>query len=87
MAGSSVIQATGTVEFEDDLRMGDLDGALGAAASILESIPNPPGGKGWSWVGCGCHEDPILDKITTYLHPCIGDIKFQLLCGVRIEPA
>ena len=33
-------------------------GALGAAAPILESISNPPGGAGWSWVGCGCHGDP-----------------------------
>ena len=30
-------------------------GALGAAAPILGSIPNPPWGTGWSWVGCGCH--------------------------------
>ena len=34
-------------------------GALGVAAPILESIPNPPGGAGWSWVGCGCHKVPI----------------------------
>ena len=34
-------------------------GALGAAAPILESILNPPGGAGWSWVGCGCHKVPI----------------------------
>ena len=34
-------------------------GALGAAAPILESISNPPGGAGWSWVGCGCHKVPI----------------------------
>ena len=33
-------------------------GALGAAAPILESIPKPPGGAGWSWVGCGCHKVP-----------------------------
>ena len=33
-------------------------GALGVAAPILESIPNPPGGAGWSWVGCGCHKVP-----------------------------
>ena len=33
-------------------------GALGAAAPILESIPNPLGGAGWSWVGCGCHKVP-----------------------------
>ena len=38
-------------------------GALRAAALILESIPNPPGGAGWSWVGCGCHKVPISDQI------------------------
>ena len=26
-------------------------GALGAAAPILESIPNPSGDAGWSWGG------------------------------------
>ena len=35
-------------------------GALGAAAPILESIPNPPGGAGWSWGQCGCHRDPLV---------------------------
>ena len=35
-------------------------GALGAAAPFLESIPNPPGDAGWSWVGCGCHKVPIF---------------------------
>ena len=62
-------------------------GALGAAAPILESISNPPGGAGWSWVGCGCQKDPISDQIPTCLVPHIGGIKLQLLCGVRIEPA
>ena len=58
LAGS-VIQATGMVEFEDGLWT-EASGALGAAASILESIPNPPRGKGWSWVGCGCHKFPFF---------------------------
>ena len=65
MAGS-VIQTTETVEFEDGLRMGvhlGGAGALVAAAPILESISNPSGGAGWSWVGCGCHKDPISDQI------------------------
>ena len=62
-------------------------GALVAAAPILGSISNPPGGAGWSWVGCGCHKDPISDQIPTCLVPRIGGIKLQLLCGVRIEPA
>ena len=29
-----------------------------AAAPSLGSIPNPPGGAGWSWGRCGCHRDP-----------------------------
>ena len=33
-------------------------GVLRAAAPILGSIPNPPGGAGWSWGQCGCHRDP-----------------------------
>ena len=61
--------------------------AFGAAASLLESISNPPGGAGWSWVGCGCQKDPISDQIPTCLVLRIGGIKLQLLCDVRIEPA
>ena len=59
----------------------------GIAAPILESISNPSGGAGWSWVGCGCQKDLISDQIPTCLVPRIGGIKLQLLCGVRIEPA
>ena len=62
-------------------------GALGAAAPILESISNPPGGAGWSWVGCGCQKDPISDQIPTCLVLRIGGIELQLSCGVRNEPA
>ena len=65
MAGL-VIQATGRTEFEDSLRTGvslEATGALGAAAPILESISNPSGGAGWSWVGCGCQKDLISDQI------------------------
>ena len=65
----------------------DAAGTLGATAPILGSISNPPGGAGWSWVGYGCHKDPILDQIPTSLVPRIGGIKAQLLCGVRIELA
>ena len=54
----SVIQATGTVEFEDGLRTGVLPGALRAAAPSLGSIPNPSEGAGWFWGRCGCHRDP-----------------------------
>ena len=62
-------------------------GALGAVAPILKSISKPPGGANWSWFGCGCQKDPISDQIPTCWVPCIGCIKLQLLCGVRIEPA
>ena len=62
-------------------------GALGATATILESISNPPGSVGWSWVGCGCQKDPTSDQIPTCLVPRIDGIKLQLLCGVRIELA
>ena len=85
MAGL-VIQATGRTEFEDGLV-----GALGAAAPILESISNPSGGAGWSWVGLGCQKDHISDHISDHIPTClvlhIGGIKLQLLCGVMIEPA
>ena len=51
-----VIQAPGTEEFADGLRMEVLEAAdvLGAAVPILGSISNRPGGAGWSWVECGC---------------------------------
>ena len=62
-------------------------GALGAAAPILVPSSNPPGGVGWSWVGCCCQKDPISDQIPTRLVPRIGGIKLQLLCGDRIEQA
>ena len=62
-------------------------GALRASAPILKSTPNPPGGAGWSWVGCGCHKYPISDRIPTCLVLRMGGIKLQLLCGVRIELA
>ena len=62
-------------------------GALGVAAPILESISNPSGGAGWSWVGCGCQKDPISDQIPTCLVPHISGIKLQLLYGVKIELA
>ena len=78
------------MEFEDGLwteSSMEAAGALGAAAPILYSISIPPGGAGWSWVGCGCQKDPISDQIPTYLVPRNGGIKLQLLCGVRIEPA
>ena len=75
----SLIHSTEMSEFEN--------GALEVAAPILESISNPSGGAGWSWVGCGCQKDLISDQIPTCLVPRIGGIKLQLLCGVRIEPA
>ena len=38
--------------------------AHGAAAPILESIPNSLEDAGWSWVGRGCHKVPISDLLT-----------------------
>ena len=58
-------------------------GALGAAASILESIPTPPGSVDWTWVGCGCHKVPISDQILIRM----GGIKLQLLFGFAMEQA
>ena len=58
--------------------------ALAAAAPILESIPNPLGGAGWPWVGCGCHRVPIYRPNS---NSSMGGIKLQLSCGVRIELA
>ena len=75
------------MEFDDGLRTGEIAGALVVATSTIESISTPPGDAGCSWVGCGCHKDPISDQITTCLVPRISGIKLQLLCGVRIEPA
>ena len=50
------------LEFEDGLRTESLEaaGALRAAAPSLGSIPNHPGGAGWSWGQCGCLRDPLV---------------------------
>ena len=63
----------------------EAEGALVVSALILESISNPPWGVSWSWVGCGCHNDPISEQITTCLILRIDDIKLRLLCGVSIK--
>ena len=42
-------------------------GALGAAAPILESISTPPGGAGWSWVGCGCRISDLLGWFAVFM--------------------
>ena len=66
LVADPVIEAIARLEFEDGLRMGVLPeaaDALRAAASILESIPNPSGGAGLSWVGCGCHKVQNSDQI------------------------
>ena len=86
--GGSVIKINGRVEFEDGLRMGvHLGGCW--CPSGGRTYPrinfNSPGGAGWSWVGHGCHKDPISDQILTCLVPHISGIKLQLSCGVRIE--
>ena len=61
-------------------------GALGAAAPILESISNPSGGAGWSWVGCGCQKDLISDQIPTCLVPRIGGINPNQTGGWHEKP-
>ena len=79
MAGF-VIQATGTVEIEDGLRTGVLGWessleaarALKAAAPSLGSIPNPPGGAGWSWGRCGCHRDPPVRPNSRSAEFCVS---------------
>ena len=81
----SVIQANGMVDFEDSLRMGVL--SIGCWCPIQGSISKLPEGAGWFWVCCGCHKDPISDKIPTYLVPHFGDTKLQLLCGGMIKMA
>ena len=62
-------------------------GALVAAATILRSISNSPVDLGWSWVGSGCHKDPISDQIPTSLVLYFKSIKSQQLCGARIKHA
>ena len=62
-------------------------GALGVAAPILESIPNPPGGAGWSWLGVVVIRSPFQTKFQFCRVSRMGGIKLQLLCGVRIELA
>ena len=84
MMVGSVIYPTGMVGFYGGLRTGVLTGGCWwPHLHILESILNPPGDAGWSLIGCGCHEDPISDQITT---PCqvlrMAGIKSQLLCGL-----
>ena len=58
-------------------------GALRAAAPILESISNPPGGASWSWVGCGCHKVPILDQIRILLSSAQAGAPTVWLKGVQ----
>ena len=78
LVADPVIEAIARLEFEDGLRTGVLpggcSGALGEAAPNLESIPNPPGGVGWSWVGCGCH------KVHIY-RPNSNSVEFHALMG------
>ena len=83
----SVIQASGTVEFEDGLRTGVLLGGCwcpwgGRTYPRINFKPLWGCGLvlGWVWLSEGPH-------FQTCLVPRIGGIKLQLLCGVRIEPA
>ena len=56
-------------------------GALRVAASILGSIPKPPGGADWSLGWCGCHSGPPVRPNFRSAEFC----KSVVLCGVRIE--
>ena len=59
----SVLQTTGTVEFDDDLRTVasmEAAGALRVTAPSLGSFLNTSGGAGWSWGRYSCHRDPPL---------------------------
>ena len=52
LVADPVIEAIVRLEFEDGLRTTislKAAGALRAAVPHLGSIPNPPGGAGWSW--------------------------------------
>ena len=40
---------------------------------------------GWSWGRCGSHKDPCQTKFQFHQVLCMGGIKLQLLCGVRIK--
>ena len=62
-------------------------GALGAAAPILESIPNPPGGAGWSWGQCGCQKrSPVRPNSNSAEFRASVVLNYSC-CGVRIELA
>ena len=83
----SVIQATGTVEFEDGLRTGVLleaACALRGAAPSLGSIPNPPGGAGWYWGGVVVIGTLLSDQKCHNLDFIIGDCSILLMvAGLR----
>ena len=81
----SVIQATGTVEFEDGLRTGFLPGGCWYSFGRINSTPS--GGASWSWGQCGCHKEPCQTEFQLCWVLRMGGIKLQLLCGVRIQLA
>ena len=58
-----------------------------AAATSPGSILHHLGDAGWSWGLCGSHKDPCQTEFQFCRVPCMGGIKLQLLCGVRIELA
>ena len=88
---ASVIQAIGTVEFEDGLRMGVLLGGCWypwGSRTYPRTNTKPPWGcglvLGWVWLSQGPH---LQYKFQFCWGPRMGGIKLQLLCGVRIELA
>ena len=87
-----VIQATGRTEFDDGLRTGVLLGDCWCpwgGRTYPRINFKPLWGCGlvlvWVWLSEGPHFRPNSNLLGS-AH-CIGGIKLQLLCGVRIEPA
>ena len=87
----SVIQASGTVEFEDGLRTGVLLGGYWCpwgGHTYPRINTKPPWGcglvLGWVWLSLG---PQFQTKFQFCRVPRMGGIKLQLLCGVRIELA
>ena len=69
------------------------ESSLEAADTLVAAAPSPgsilhhPGGTAWSGGRCGSHKDPCQTKFQFCQVPCMGGIKLQLICGVRIELA
>ena len=85
----SVIEALARLEFKDGLRSPPwrLLVPLWQPHLAQDQFCTAQEGACWSWKRCGCHKDPCQTKFQFCWVPCMGGIKLQLLCGVRIELA